>query len=360
MSAHLPLLTPDDVGDTTIERVLYRACSTQRAAGTMSEATFVAWLCNRLPVSMIDGAGNIHVDLRQGPMHRTMFTSHTDTVHYSGGPNAIRLDTTDPTRTIWRADKDSCLGADDGAGVALMMHMISHCVPGLYVFFREEESGGIGSRWLAKELPQSLEGIDRCVSLDRAGMHDVITHQAGDRCCSDAFAGALADALTTDDLSMCYVQDSSGVFTDSANLTHIVAECTNLSVGYADQHGDGEWQDVTFLKALGSALVKVEWDGLPVERDPKETNVPATFEYLSDEEMYLVDALYSAGSGDYSILRGIVSVWVMPEDPDTARRFIDPRRLDDEAYADMALMLEMGTQTRDEVLLSLEDSLITN
>lgn len=380
--AHLPLLTDDDVGATTVEGTLYRACRVGRAAGSMTEASFVAWLCNRLPVTLIDGAGNIHVDLRQGPMHRTMFTAHTDTVHRGGGVNAIRLDTTEPERTIWRADNGSCLGADDGAGVALMVHMIERGVPGLYVFFRDEESGGVGSRWLADEMPDALKGVDRCVSLDRAGYGDVITHQAGARCCSDAFAEALSLALTTEDMSMCFLPDSSGVFTDSDNLTFIVAECTNLSVGYFAQHGDGEWQDVTFLKALGTALVNVAWDELPVARDPKVqeitglwggtghwdmtkgTSVPAGRElprvYLDEATDYLVDALYSASEGDYAIVRGLVSEWVMPEDPDTARRFVDPRRMDDDTYAGSAIALERGTLTYDAVMALMEDLLIVN
>lgn len=267
--AHLPMLTAEDVPNTTLMRTLYRALGSMRRHGTKAEARFVAWLCNRLPVTMIDGAGNIHVDLRTQPHHRTMFTSHTDTVHDTGGPNGIRLDTTDPKRVLWRADEGDCLGADDGAGVALMVHMIEAGVPGLYVFFRGEEVGGIGSSWMDKHFNSVLKDIDRCISLDRADQNDVITHQGIGRCCSDAFASALAAALTTDDLTLAYLPDNTGVFTDSANLVDHIPECTNLSVGYKHQHGDGEYQDVTFLQRLADQLCLVPWDDLPTERDPK-------------------------------------------------------------------------------------------
>lgn len=267
--AHLPMLTDMDVPSTMLLQTLHRALRSKRDHGSKSEARFVAWLCNRLPVTMIDGAGNVHVDLRTQPYHRTMFTSHTDTVHHGGGPNNIRLDTTDPKRTLWCADKDECLGADDGAGVALMVHMIEQNVPGLYVFFRGEECGGMGSTWLAENFKAAVKDIDRCVSLDRADTGDVITHQGWGRCCSDVFAQALADQLTNDDLSLAYLPDDSGVFTDSANLVDLIPECTNLSVGYKHQHGDGEYQDVTFLTLLADRLCTVQWDKLPTERDPK-------------------------------------------------------------------------------------------
>ena len=277
MYEHLPMLTEADVPKTTLMRTLYRALRVKRDSGTMTEARFVGWLCNRLSVSMIDGAGNIHVDLRTQPHHRTMFTSHTDTVHHNGGNNAIRLDNTSPDQTLWRADAGSCLGADDGAGIALMVHMIEAQVPGLYVFFRSEECGGLGSSWMADNFKNCLKNIDRCVSFDRADQSDVITHQAGGRCCSDAFAAALAAELTTDDMSLAYFPDNSGVFTDSANLIDHIPECTNLSVGYKHQHGDGEYQDVTFLQMLADQLCRVQWDKLPTERDPQDKYIPDTY-----------------------------------------------------------------------------------
>jgi hypothetical protein len=346
--AALPMLTANDVPNTTLMQTLYRACSARRAAGSLTEGQFVAWLCARLPVTLIDEAGNIHVDTRNGPHNRTMFTSHTDTVHREGGANAIRLDTSNPLAIKWRADNGSCLGADDGAGVALMVHMIEAGVKGLFVFFRGEEVGGVGSSWLAENMPQALEGIDRCISLDRAGGHDVITHQAGGRCCSDSFADALAAALTTDDMSLCYAADSTGVFTDSANLTRIVAECTNLSVFYTSQHGDGEWQDVTFLQQLAEQLVAVAWDDLPVERNPHEgtrngkNNFPAHWSAAPGTQFdafdeFLMDALYNAVDGKFAELRGIIAEHLMPEDSGQALPHIRVANVHSallEAYAD--------------------------
>jgi hypothetical protein len=344
----LPLLTAEDVPNNTVMQTLYRACSVRRASGSLTEGQFVAWLCARLPVTLIDEAGNIHVDTRTGPHNRTMFTSHTDTVHRDGGANAVRLDTSNPLAIKWRADDGSCLGADDGAGIALMVHMIEAGVKGLFVFFRGEEVGGVGSSWLADTLPQSLAGIDRCISLDRAGYSDVITHQGGERCSSDAFAEALAKELTPEDFSMAFLADSTGVFTDSANLTRIVAECTNCSTGYFSQHGDGEWQDVTFLQQLAEQLVTVAWDDLPVVRKPFEVErngkskgafLPRwddTFKIDAFDE-FLIDALYDAVDDSSAELRGIIAEHLMPEDPSQALPHIRVANVHSallEAYAD--------------------------
>jgi hypothetical protein len=390
--AELPYLTDADVPTSVLMQTLWRACRVKRPDTGEGEARFVAWLANRLPVTMIDGAGNVHVDTRKGPQHRTMFTAHTDTVHRRDGENLIRLDTTDPRSIKWRADAGSCLGADDGAGVALLMHMLDEGVPGYYVFFRGEECGGTGSTWLAQEMPTVLDELDRCISFDRADYMDVITHQAGERCCSDEFAKALADALTTDDLALAFVADSTGVFTDSANLTREIAECTNVSVGYKHQHGDGEWQDVSFLVLLAAQLVLVPWDDLPVKRDPlvfdtdayaswgvsyldtradstgqydvaKKTNVYLRNKCDTSNAFYkeiLVEALYDAYAGSYINIKQLVAEYAIPDDPDSAYPFINPFVIKPEKYDSLATELDNGTKEYQTVLDWLYERLVVN
>jgi hypothetical protein len=399
--AHLPVVTELDVPSTILMQTLYRALSVRRSGGGTEEAKFVAWLANRLPVTMIDEAGNIHVDTRQGPHQRTMFTSHTDTVHHKSGRNEIRLDASDPSAVKWRAGNGAALGADDGAGVALMLHMLDNGVPGYYIFFRGEESGGTGSSWLADNTV--IADIDRCISLDRAGYMDVITHQGGRRCCSDTFALALSQALTADDLSVAYVPDDTGVFTDSANLTELIAECTNLSVGYKHQHGDSEWQDVSFLPKLAAALVNVDWEALPVERDPRSKeysydrwdgfaptlskgkgtpvatggnydynwmtaepgmgksayyDTPAWKMDMTPEEDACVDALYEAVEGRYSLLREILSEYMLPENPSDAAHYMQFNRADSSDYQRWAAGIEDGEFDMDNVMSELSDRLV--
>lgn len=261
-NSHLPNLKPQDVEDTVLMQTLYRACSTKRPSGSIEEAKFAAWMAVTFNASMIDEAGNIHFDRRKNG-ERTLWTAHTDTVHYTAGPNRIKVD-----GKFWKANQD-VLGADDGAGCALIAHMLERGVPGYFCLFRSEECGGQGSKWLAENMPELLEEFDRAIAFDRAGYYDVITHQAGTRCCSDEFALALADQLT--DQGLMFVHASEGVYTDTAEFTELIAECTNLSVGYFHQHSNEEIQDVEFLKELADVLCVVDWESLPVKRS---CNVP--------------------------------------------------------------------------------------
>lgn len=234
------------------------ALSLKRGHGGETEAKFVAWLLKQVTPTMIDGGGNIHVELSSS---RTLFTAHTDTVHRLEGINSIRK-----TETHWFGNNDA-LGADDGCGIALMLHMIAAGVPGRYVFFRGEECGGIGSSWLAENMPELLSRYDRAIAFDRAGLGDVITHQSGGRCCSDSFANALADALNQDGLM--YLPDATGVYTDTAEFTGLIPECTNLSVGYDHQHGPKEELNLLHFLLVAAVVTKIDWEALPTSRDPR-------------------------------------------------------------------------------------------
>jgi hypothetical protein len=158
----------------------------------------------------------------------------------------------------------------------LMMEMIDSGVPGTYVFFRGEEKGGIGSRHAAQHNAEFFTGFDRAVAFDRRGTADVITHQAGGRCCSDVFADALANQLSANNVT--YAPCSGGVFTDTANLTDLIAECTNLSCGYDSEHSTAESLDVEHLLHMRDALINVNWEDLPTTRKPGEVD-PADYSY---------------------------------------------------------------------------------
>ena len=360
-TSSMPILDVSTLPSSILMQTLGKALTLKRGADSATEAQFVAWLCNRLPVTMIDGAGNIHVDTRTSPNHRTMMTAHTDTVHHGGGVNTVRVD-----GDFWRADAGSALGADDGAGVAILCHMIQAGVPGLYVFFRGEECGGIGSRWLAANMPEALADIDRAVAFDRADFADVITHQAGGRCCSDEFAAELAAKLTTD--VDWFLPDATGVYTDTAEFTGLVAECTNCSVGYKNQHGDREQLCIPFLQRLAQSVLTFDWDALPVKRDPKAREAfryggyadlgkyPAAISTAWDtpdgdldyglvpdeDEQEVMEAIQAACEDeDLGWLMDLMAEAVYPDDVGLALRMIDKRKLT-ELLADGYEMLEQG------------------
>lgn len=215
-----------------------------------------------LPESLeIDEFGNLFIQIGQSD---TMFTSHLDTATSTDSEVTHVIED-----NIIKTDGKTILGADDKAGVTIMLYMIEKGVPGLYYFFLGEEVGCIGSKKLAdKYKTQKLDYIKKVVSFDRRGTDSVITFQASQRCCSDTFAKELANQLNLSDTTFKYSPDPTGVYTDSAQFVSIYPECTNISVGYYSEHTSFERQDILHLERLSEAVTKIDWNSLPVERDP--------------------------------------------------------------------------------------------
>ena len=60
--------------------------------------------------------------------------------------------------------------------------------------------------------------------------------------------------------------DPTGVFTDSYNFVDYVPECTNVSVGYFNEHTHDEIQNMTYLERLAKACVAADWNKLTIKR----------------------------------------------------------------------------------------------
>lgn len=192
---------------------------------------------------------------------RTIFASHFDTACKSQTPVIHKIE-----GNIIKTDKTSILGADDKAGVTIMLWMIKNNVPGTYYFFIGEEVGCIGSGLAAKFI--EFKGIyDRIISFDRRGTTSVITHQSGTRTCSDEFGKELSRQLNNHRIGLEYKIDNTGVYTDSAEFTSVIPECTNVSVGYYQEHTTNEHQDIKHLEKLANACLLVNWESLPTKRD---------------------------------------------------------------------------------------------
>jgi hypothetical protein len=195
----------------------------------------------------------------------TAFTCHLDTASRTKskvGLVAYEKDNQDFIMT----DSTSILGADDKAGVAVIMYMIEKNIPGVYWFFYGEERGGIGSSKVANDYESYdfMKGIKKMVSFDRRNYYSVITSQMGVSCCSNEFAESLCKELNKSGLKLNL--DPTGVFTDSANFTELIPECTNVSVGYFNEHTHDELQNITYLEKLAKACVSANWDKLVVKR----------------------------------------------------------------------------------------------
>lgn len=206
-----------------------------------------------------DDFGNYFIKIGESD---TMFTCHLDTCssHYQKVNHHIGSQ-------FIQTDGKTILGADDKAGMTVLLYMIENEVPGLYYFFIGEEVGGIGS---SAASCMSFSDYNKCISFDRRGYDSVITEQWFGKCCSDEFAKALAQELNTKHLTFNFRPDPTGIFTDSASFMNDIPECTNISVGYFSEHQVTERQDINFLIRLCEAAIKVDWDSLPVMRDPNE------------------------------------------------------------------------------------------
>jgi hypothetical protein len=291
--------SPLAVSQQTLNFVL----SLKRPHGGSGVAKVVQYLRRKHPQAIVDACGNVHIDLRgrcekqnpgeeqheqqaqqeqkqqQGlvhdlvnvvnpsptkflhkPVHKTLFVAHLDTVHRKDGVNRYRVEAGKLLA------KGAPLGADDGAGIAILMALLHAKVPAYYVFTQGEEVGGVGAKYLRRHYPALLAQFDRAVAFDRRSTISVISHQGMGRCCSDVFATALSDGLNG--LGMMMQPDDSGIYTDTAEWTDVIAECTNVSCGYFNEHSADEWLDLNHFNDLVKAVVQLDWDALPLARDP--------------------------------------------------------------------------------------------
>jgi hypothetical protein len=196
---------------------------------------------------------------------QTMFTSHLDTADRKKSKVTIYSELKNDQEHLM-SDGTTILGADDKSGVSVMLYLIAHNIPGVYYFFIGEERGGIGSGKVSSifEKVEHLKDIKRCISFDRRNYYSVITEQLGMECCSDEFAKALANQYNSQ--GMKFSLDPTGIYTDSASFIDQIPECTNISVGYFDEHTTRESQNITFLEKLAKASVNVKWEELPTSK----------------------------------------------------------------------------------------------
>lgn len=259
---------------TTQNRIINRdlfisMLSTTRPAQSVGEREFagkIVQLCNTLGHEpSIDEHGNITVN-NLPPSDDTgakiMWTSHTDSVHRTYHAQGQELAWYDKEKTLIglspKEPNPQCLGADCATGVYIMLRMLEQGVKGLYCFFVQEEIGGVGSSKYADDNGEWLKsvGITHCISFDRKDYHSIITHQSFGQTASDEFALEFGDMLRVVNPSITMFADDTGTFTDSANFTPYVSECTNISVGYFKQHTVSEMQNVQFADDLADCLAK--------------------------------------------------------------------------------------------------------
>lgn len=203
-----------------------------------------------------------------------LFSAHTDTVHGKDAP-AKQVVQHDPGCGLFYKSDDMPLGADNAAGVWLLLEMIDAGVRGVYIFHHGEECGGIGSGFMAEQRTDFLKRFTHAIAFDRRGMDSVITEQMCGDTASLTFAQFFSNLLN-DGTGFVYKPDDTGTFTDTANYAGIIPECTNVSVGYYNEHSKDEHLDAWHLQALRDRVVEIFLTSvdLPVVRDPAAVPPP--------------------------------------------------------------------------------------
>ena len=202
------------------------------------------------------------VNNEDGSSPKICFTAHHDTVHSTEGKQKVKV--VKDMVYVHDVTKSSCLGADCTTGIWLILNMVASKIPGVYVIHAGEESGCIGSQALVRDNPDWLDVVEGVISFDRYGTSSIITHQTGIRTASDTFAKCLSDVLSMPQLEA----DSGGSYTDSNEYSKRVSECTNISVGYYNQHTIRESQDLVYADELLGSLLTADWSKLTFHRDP--------------------------------------------------------------------------------------------
>lgn len=248
-----PETTPDDI-QLLLDMLSYRRCHE-----SMGEKMFYEDFIQPLgPVVYQDDKGDaIAYTLCTDLESKVLFSCHIDTRHNPGGDLYQNMVYDAKARIIEKDDKE-CLGADDGAGVWLMLQMYEAGVPGTYIFHRGEECGGIGSAAMSHHHPAMLKQFDYAIAFDRKDTCSVITHQGfSERTASDEFAQELCKRINVGHPYYDLKPDHGGVFTDTANYVDEISECTNVSAGYYNEHTAKEYLDVDYLLWLRDRCIEV-------------------------------------------------------------------------------------------------------
>jgi hypothetical protein len=98
--------------------------------------------------------------------------------------------------------------------------------------------------------------------------------------------------------------DTGGSFTDTANYTDDITECTNLSCGYYNAHTQSEYQDYAFLELFLEGLIATPWEELYTAATPERDS--QSYGYYTYRDTYVAPSktiLESASDEDLASVR---------------------------------------------------------
>lgn len=241
------LMTHEEILWTVLRNARPDGC--QAIEETISALSTLALAHNDKAIIYTDKPGNLWIDTRTPDSH-TMFMAHLDTVERKPGLKKIYLD-----KGIVHTDGKAVLGADDGAGIAILAALLEAKVPALYLFSQNEEAGGTGGAYAA--LNGDVTGIERCIAYDRKGTKEI----CGEQCVGVLASREFVDALSAG-LGLGHVW-GQGTYTDNSEFQGQIPEIVNISVGYENNHGPRETLDWVYWQRLRDAVIAMDWESLP-------------------------------------------------------------------------------------------------
>ena len=193
-----------------------------------------------------------------------LYIAHTDTCDRLDSPKFKELEVS-PKGFVKLKDENgphSCLGADDGAGVYMLMKLIESGIEGKYLFTTGEESGLIGMKhWLNQECNLAeLKSIQNCYEFDRRGESEIIIEQSGTRMADLEEALVLSERISDFGLNMRL--STGGIYTDNYLLAGLVPNVYNLSVGYFGEHTRQEVLYFGHVEQLLYAMISIGQDAI--------------------------------------------------------------------------------------------------
>jgi hypothetical protein len=277
----IPEVTVDPPDRLEDEPILWILLSNHRGekSGGMNRAFGKIWTL--LPERMFkrfDPAGNLWVDNRHGES-KTLFCAHVDTVASPALQGGFKLEIT--SKGIIRSVRhQKIMGADDGAGVAMLLSLLLADIPGMYLFSHGEESGGLPMRQSLNDA-FAKEPFDRCISFDRRGTTDIVADQALGILASETFVSTLSAKL-----GMGH-KWAIGSYTDGSEFKGRIKEIVNISIGYESNHSAWETLDYGYFKELRKAALILDWEALPcIGPDPTKTKWGRSWKYNGDDSYY--------------------------------------------------------------------------
>jgi len=250
-----------------------------------------------------DEYGNYYITI--GENSKSLFVAHMDNA-VKQKLKVTKVPFIEDNRHFIGTDGFTILGADDKTGIVILINMIDNNIPGTYYFFIGEEVGLVGSLLYHKDKSTIFSNFDKCVTFDRKGYGSIINRMKGMYCCSDEFVNSLSKEFYKN--GMVYKADPYGVGTDSASFMGMIPECTNLSVGYFNEHTYNEEQDMDYMLELADVATKIDWENLTIAREIVNYDSESP-EPIEKEENHLPEyKLQNIFTKIYSVLRSKLRV----------------------------------------------------